>query len=111
MAARYRTELEHAFHKCAQAAHSRSKHIGQVSFPSVDEWKILDVAYANGVQVGYARGFVHGTATLLVMILAAVVWLSLFLSFNHNHVHSRASATVPVVGNAPDAPPVSGARS
>jgi hypothetical protein len=46
-------------------------------FPSEDEWKLSDIVYTIGVEVGYAKGFVHATALLFTAMLAAAVWTSL----------------------------------
>jgi hypothetical protein len=69
MAANDRLELRRAF---------QVRDYGdEQAFPSEDEWKLSDVVYTIGVEVGYAKGFVHATTLLFTAMLAAAVWASM----------------------------------
>ena len=79
MAANYRLELRRAFQACDSGNQQPFGTITRSDYtdePSDDDWKLLEIMYSLGVDVGYARGFVHATALLVVAILAAVVWAS-----------------------------------
>jgi hypothetical protein len=79
MATNYRVQLRRAFRACDgdQRPLGTSSRTGGLEGPSEDDWKLLEIMYSIGLNVGYARGFVHATALLFVAMLAAVVWTSL----------------------------------
>jgi hypothetical protein len=80
MAANYRLELHRAFEACDRGKSQRLDSLTRTGFPGdpiEDDWKLLEIMYSFGVNAGYAKGFVHATALVLVAILAAAVWTSL----------------------------------
>jgi hypothetical protein len=80
VAANYRLELRRAFQASDggdQQPFGNATSLGLTEDPSDDDRILLEIMYSLGVNVGYARGFVHATALLLVAMLAAVVWASL----------------------------------
>ena len=79
MAANYRLELRRAFQACDggdEQPFGTATRPRLTEGPSDDDFVLLEIMYTFGVNVGYARGFVHATALLLVAMFAVVVWSS-----------------------------------
>jgi hypothetical protein len=78
MANNYRLEFQRALDACdydgALRFGNSIKRSSLAEFPNEDEWKLSDIAYTIGVEVGYAKGFVHATALIFVAMLAAAIW-------------------------------------
>jgi hypothetical protein len=78
MATHNRLELRRAFEAQDSGDEHPLCHSAPLKvFPSEDEWKVYDIAYAIGIEVGYAKGFVHATGLLFTAMLAAAVLASL----------------------------------